>query len=48
MIISRNKTSHTYNEVTADTIFSKVINDYHAAFKEFAASMEARRSNLKG
>lgn len=40
MIKSRNKTSHTYNEETADAIFTKILNDYHPAFQAFLASME--------
>ncbi|TDS18884.1 nucleotidyltransferase substrate binding protein (TIGR01987 family) [Maribacter caenipelagi] len=44
MIISRNKTSHTYNEETADEIFNLVINDYHYVFKAFLTTMEEKRS----
>lgn len=40
MIKSRNKTSHTYNEATADEIFEKIINEYAAAFVEFKNKME--------
>ena len=35
MIGSRNKTSHTYNEATADEIYLKILNDYFPAFLEF-------------
>ena len=35
MIVSRNKTSHTYNEATADEIYLKILNDYFPAFLEF-------------
>jgi nucleotidyltransferase substrate binding protein (TIGR01987 family) len=48
MIISRNKTSHTYDEDTADEIFSKVINDYHPLFKTFRDKMETLRSGNQG
>ncbi|GAL00502.1 nucleotidyltransferase [Nonlabens ulvanivorans] len=44
MIKSRNKTSHTYNEETADEIFNDIIHLYHAAFKEFLEVMESKRS----
>lgn len=43
MIGSRNKTSHTYNEETADEIYLKIINDYYAAFLAFQNKMEAIR-----
>jgi nucleotidyltransferase substrate binding protein (TIGR01987 family) len=32
MIISRNKTTHTYEEDTANDIYNRIINDYHAEF----------------
>jgi len=44
MILGRNKTSHTYNEETADEIFTKVIKEYYPEFKAFAAKMAALRS----
>lgn len=44
MIVSRNKTSHTYNEGTADEIFTKIMDDYHVAFRDFKHKMEALRS----
>ena len=40
MIISRNKTSHTYNEEIADEIFEKIINDYINVFADFKNIME--------
>lgn len=40
MIRSRNQTSHTYDEETADEIFNKIINDYLAAFVSFKEKME--------
>ncbi|UFH35760.1 nucleotidyltransferase substrate binding protein [Flavobacterium acetivorans] len=45
MIASRNKTSHTYNEDTADEIFRKIIGEYHPAFMEFQKKMESKRNN---
>jgi nucleotidyltransferase substrate binding protein (TIGR01987 family) len=51
MIQSRNKTSHTYDENTANEIFDKIINDYFPLFFEFRKVMEIKRSeeqsNLK-
>lgn len=40
MIISRNKTSHTYNEVAADDIFFKINNEYLVEFLQFSKKME--------
>ncbi len=48
MIISRNQSSHTYNEDTADEIFSKIMNNYYPAFLEFQKNMEAKRSGKQG
>jgi len=48
MIGSRNKTSHTYNEGTADEIFHRIIDDYHVAFKDFKHKMEELRSERQG
>ena len=45
MISSRNKTSHTYNEETADEIYSKILNEYYPAFLEFHKNMEAKRND---
>ena len=39
MIQSRNKTSHTYHEETANEIFSKIINDYFPLFLAFKQVM---------
>lgn len=44
MIGSRNQTSHTYNEETADEIYSKILRDYYPAFLEFQRNMEMKRS----
>lgn len=48
MIGSRNKTSHTYNEETADEIYSKIMNEYYPAFLEFQKNMEAIRGTDQG
>jgi nucleotidyltransferase substrate binding protein (TIGR01987 family) len=40
MIISRNKTSHTYNEETADDIFLKIMHQYFYEFIQFRNKME--------
>ena len=40
MIRSRNQTSHTYDEETADEIFNKIINYYFDAFVSFKEKME--------
>ena len=40
MINSRNKTSHTYNEETADEIFFKIMDEYHPVLVAFATTME--------
>lgn len=44
MIGSRIKTSHTYNETTAEEIYSKILAIYHPAFLEFRNVMEEKRS----
>ena len=44
MITSRNKTSHTYNEETAQEIYSKILKEYYPAFIEFKNTMEEKRS----
>lgn len=48
MIASRNKTSHTYNEDTANEIFTKVIKEYYPAFTAFESTMETKRSGQQG
>jgi len=40
MILNRNKSSHTYNEETANEIYLKIMKDYYPAFLEFAVTME--------
>lgn len=39
MLKSRNKTSHTYNQETADEITTAVFNDYHPLFLNFSDRM---------
>jgi nucleotidyltransferase substrate binding protein (TIGR01987 family) len=42
MISSRNKTSHTYNEATANAIYEKIINEYYSAFLAFENTMKTK------
>ena len=44
MIKSRIKTSHTYNEETADEIYLKILNEYYPLFLDFEHVMENKRS----
>jgi nucleotidyltransferase substrate binding protein (TIGR01987 family) len=44
MIKSRIKTSHTYNEETANEIYIKIIEEYHIAFLDFQKIMESKRT----
>ncbi|MFC5284539.1 nucleotidyltransferase substrate binding protein [Pedobacter alpinus] len=46
MIGSRNKTSHTYNEETAEEIYLKILNEYYTEFLIFQKNMEKKRSEL--
>ncbi|MDR2010097.1 MAG: nucleotidyltransferase substrate binding protein [Bacteroidales bacterium] len=41
MIISRNETSHTYNESTANTIFSTIITKYYPLLLDFETKIES-------
>jgi nucleotidyltransferase substrate binding protein (TIGR01987 family) len=45
-IKSRNKSTHTYNQETADEITNLVINLYIGLFRAFSIKMEALRSQL--
>ena len=45
MIASRNKTSHTYNEETANEIYSKILKEYYPAFEKFRNTMEEKLSD---
>lgn len=44
MIKSRNETSHTYNEETAQAIILKIIYHYHSLFLEFGKKMSSLKS----
>ena len=48
MIRSRNKSSHTYNQETADEIFEAIQDHYYEAFKQFQRKMESIRSGEQG
>ena len=48
MIKSRNKTSHTYNEETADDIFLKVVREYYQEFLLFSNKMKQLRNGQQG
>ncbi len=48
MIKSRNDTSHTYNEETAEEIYLKIINEYHPQFIKFEETMEDLRIGEQG
>lgn len=39
MLVSRNKSSHTYNEATADEIAGKIVQHYFKLFEVFEARM---------
>ncbi len=44
MIKSRNKTSHTYNEETAEEIFLKIVHEYASEFTQFQQKMVQLRT----
>ncbi|MBC7399275.1 MAG: nucleotidyltransferase substrate binding protein [Mucilaginibacter sp.] len=48
MLVSRNLTSHSYNEETADEIASAVVNTYFALFKALEVKLESLRSGNRG
>ena len=48
MLQSRNLSSHTYNENTAQEIFNKIINLYHPLLKEFEETIESIRTGKQG
>lgn len=48
MIGSRNQTSHTYNEGTANEIYSKIMKAYYQAFLEFKNIMESKKNSDQG
>lgn len=43
MIASRNKSSHTYNEVTANEIYIKILSEYFPLFKAFQLIMQKKK-----
>src|SRR5690554_899228 len=45
MISSRNLSSHTYDEETADAILEKIINHYFKAFESFEQTMLKHKQN---
>ncbi len=48
MIISRNKTSHTYNEEVAEEIVANILNKYISAFVEFENKMNSLKEKEEG
>jgi nucleotidyltransferase substrate binding protein (TIGR01987 family) len=49
MIQSRNDTSHTYNEQTADAVFLRIVRDYYPLFKSLEERMlRIRDGDLTG
>lgn len=48
MIRSRSKTSHTYNQETADEIFNAIVDYYYRAFKQFQQKMEEIENSERG
>jgi nucleotidyltransferase substrate binding protein (TIGR01987 family) len=48
MMQSRNQTSHTYNEETANAIYQKIIEEYYPAFLQFEKTMEEIRTGKQG
>lgn len=47
MIGSRNKTSHTYNDATANEIYAKILNEYYPAFLAFRQCMETKKGSVQ-
>jgi len=47
MIKSRNETSHTYNEKTAEEIIQKIITVYHPLFLDFLRKMYSMKAGDK-
>jgi nucleotidyltransferase substrate binding protein (TIGR01987 family) len=48
MLKSRNLTSHTYNEDTAEEIVSAIIDSYYGLFKNLESKLENIRSGDQG
>lgn len=47
MMLSRNKTSRTYNQEIAREIYAKILKSYYSAFLEFHKCMAAKKSPSK-
>ncbi len=47
MVENRNRTSHTYNEETANEIYQLIIDEYNKAFSDFLKRMEELRSGMQ-
>jgi hypothetical protein len=47
MIRSRNQTSHTCHEETADEVFWNIVRDYHPEFVTFKNQMEERKDSAQ-
>jgi len=47
MIKSRIKTSHTYNEETADEIFHLIMHTFYSEFISFQITMESKRNGAQ-
>jgi nucleotidyltransferase substrate binding protein (TIGR01987 family) len=43
MMLSRNKSSHTYNEATANEIYSKILSEYFPELIKFRITMEEKQ-----
>ncbi len=43
MMLSRNKSSHTYNESTANEIYSKILHEYYPELKNFRTAMKEKQ-----
>jgi nucleotidyltransferase substrate binding protein (TIGR01987 family) len=48
MVSSRNATSHTYNEATADDIAKAILDEYFPEFEKLIATLEGIRSGRYG
>ncbi|WP_320172232.1 nucleotidyltransferase substrate binding protein [Maridesulfovibrio sp.] len=47
MILDRNRSSHTYNEDTAREIATKILEDYHPAFRQMAERFKTIRDKYE-
>ncbi len=46
MIASRNLTSHTYDEETAEKVTSAILNDYFSEYVTLRAKLEERQEEM--